>query len=113
MSLCFGCADVRIPAQPAFAAALVFWFGMSTASAADYPRAEALADACTSCHGIKGRSHGYIPSLDTLSRIEFLQALEEYRRQKRSATIMNRIARSYTAEEIELLADYFTSGAKR
>jgi cytochrome subunit of sulfide dehydrogenase len=93
--------------------ALVFCLGVSTAVAADDSPAAALADACTSCHGINGHSHGYIPSLVMLSRKQFIQALEDYRAQKRSATIMNRIARNYTPAEIELLADYFTSGLNR
>jgi sulfide dehydrogenase cytochrome subunit len=94
-------------------AALSFCVGVRAACAADDPRAEALADACTSCHGIQGRSRGYIPSLNTLSRTQFIQAMHEYREQKRPATIMNRIARTYTPADIELLADYFTSGAQR
>jgi sulfide dehydrogenase cytochrome subunit len=82
------------------------------ARAAD-ARGEALADACTSCHGIEGRSHGYIPSLDKLSRAQFVQAMEDFQAQKRAATIMNRIARAYSKEDMALLADYFTSGNVR
>ena len=72
-------------------------------------RAEALADGCTSCHGIEGKSRGYIPSLDKLSRAEFVRAMQEFQSQKRAATIMNRIVRAYSAEEVALLADYFTA----
>jgi cytochrome subunit of sulfide dehydrogenase len=86
---------------------------MGTVYAANDGRGEALADACTSCHGINGRSHGYIPSLNTLLRAQFISALEDFREQKRNATVMNRIARAYTPAEIELLADYFTSGEKQ
>jgi sulfide dehydrogenase cytochrome subunit len=103
---------MRKPGHKILLPALVFLLVASTASAADDPRAEALADACTSCHGIAGRSHGYIPSLNAMSRTQFIQALEEYREQKRAATIMNRIARAYTPAEIALLADYFISGTK-
>jgi sulfide dehydrogenase cytochrome subunit len=103
---------MRKPAHKVFVSALIFWVFAGTASAAEEPRAEALADACTSCHGIAGRSQGYIPSLNKLSRAQFIQALQQYREQKRIATIMNRIARGYTPAEIEQLADYFTSGAK-
>jgi sulfide dehydrogenase cytochrome subunit len=82
-------------------------------AAADRLHGEALADGCTSCHGIKGVSHGYIPSIDRLSRAQFVQAMTTYREQKRAATIMNRIARAYSPEEIELLADYFTGAPDR
>jgi sulfide dehydrogenase cytochrome subunit len=83
------------------------------AFAANDPSAEALADACTSCHGVAGLSHGYIPSLAGLSRNQLVRALLEYREQKSPATIMNRIARTYTDQEIGLLADYFSSRPKQ
>jgi sulfide dehydrogenase cytochrome subunit len=87
--------------------------GVRTVVAADVSRAEALADACTSCHGVKGHSSGFIPSLDTLPRAKFLQAMEGFREPGSSATIMNRIVRTYTRAEIELLADYFSMDGKR
>jgi cytochrome subunit of sulfide dehydrogenase len=74
---------------------------------------EALADGCTSCHGIQGQSRGYIPSLDQLSKADITRAMIEFRAQKRPATIMNRIARAYSDEEIALLANYFAGGAGR
>jgi cytochrome subunit of sulfide dehydrogenase len=83
---------------------------LQQARAAD-PRGEALADGCTSCHGIEGRSHGYIPSLNKLSRAEFVQAMRDFRAQKRSATIMDRIVRVYSDEEVALLADYYAAGS--
>ena len=73
---------------------------------------EALADGCTSCHGIQGKSRGEIPSLDGLSRADFRQAMIDFRAQRRTATIMNRIARVYSDEDIALLADYFSSVEK-
>jgi len=81
--------------------------------AADNSRGEALADACTGCHGIEGQNQGYIPSLNTLTRAQLIQAMAEFREQKRVATVMDRIARAYTAAEVELIADYFTADAKR
>jgi cytochrome subunit of sulfide dehydrogenase len=77
------------------------------------PRGEALADACTSCHGVGGRSHGYIPSLDKISRAEFVQAMKDFRAQKRSSTIMDRIVRAYSEDEVALLADYFAAATNQ
>jgi len=81
-------------------------------SIAEELKGEALADACTSCHGIGGRSHGAIPSINGLSKDAFVQDLKAYRAQTKSATIMNRIARAYSDADIEALAEYFTSGGK-
>jgi cytochrome c553 len=94
------------------AAAVVLALGARTTIAADVSRAEALADACTSCHGINGRSQRSIPSLNTRSRAQLIQMLEAFRAQKQPATVMERITRTYTAAEIELLADYFSRGQK-
>ena len=81
-------------------------------SSAEELKGEALADACTSCHGISGRSHGAIPSISGLSKDAFVQDLKAYRAQTKTATIMNRIARVYSDADIDALAEYFTSGAK-
>jgi cytochrome c553 len=80
----------------------------SAALAAD-PNAEGLADACTSCHGIGGHSQGYIPSIAGVSKATLLRELKAFRAQTAPATIMNRIARTYTDPELEALADYFSA----
>jgi cytochrome c553 len=81
------------------------------AALAAAPDAEALADACTSCHGIGGHSQGYIPSLAGIERATLLRELLAYRAQTGPATttIMNRIARTYTDAELAALADYFST----
>jgi cytochrome subunit of sulfide dehydrogenase len=70
---------------------------------------EALADACTSCHGIGGRSQGYIPSLAGAKKADLMRQLLAFRAQTGQATIMNRIARAYSDSELEALAGYFGS----
>ena len=70
---------------------------------------EGLADACTSCHGIGGRSQGDIPSIAGVKKAILLRQLKAFRAQTAQATIMNRIARAYTDSELEALADYFGS----
>jgi cytochrome c553 len=83
----------------------------AAAAAAD-PAGEALADACTSCHGIGGRSQGYIPSIAGVSKATLLAQLKAYRAQTAQATIMNRIARAYTDSELEALAAYFSAAPR-
>jgi sulfide dehydrogenase cytochrome subunit len=70
---------------------------------------EALADACTSCHGLGGRSHGYIPSIAGVEKAVLLKQLKAFRSQATQATIMNRIVRAYTDSELDALADYFSA----
>jgi cytochrome c553 len=72
-----------------------------------------LADACTSCHGLDGRSAGAIPAIGGLDRQTIATALLDFRDHKRSdATIMGRIARGYSDAEIDALADYFSKVGK-
>ena len=75
--------------------------------------AEGLADACTSCHGIGGRSHGYIPSIGGIKKATLLQQLKSFRAQAATATIMNRITRAYTDPELDVLAGYFSSAPRQ
>lgn len=76
----------------------------------DY-RAYMLASSCFACHGTDGRSPGAIPSLNGKSR-EFIEvALKSYKSGESQGTVMNRLARGYSEEEIALIAEYF-SGLK-
>jgi sulfide dehydrogenase cytochrome subunit len=84
---------------------------LASASARDL-NGEGLADACTSCHGLGGRSQGYIPSIVGVERTTLLRQLKAFRAQTAQATIMNRIARAYTDPELEALADYFSSAPR-
>jgi cytochrome c553 len=74
---------------------------------------EGPADACTSCHGLGGRSHGYIPSIAGVEKTVLLRQLKAFRSQPTQATIMNRIVRAYTDSELEALADYFSAAPRQ
>ena len=100
------------PRSVKFALVALMLIAAPRLSSAEDFKGEALADACTSCHGIGGRSHGAIPSINALSKDAFVQDLKAYRAQTKTATIMNRIARAYSDADIDALADFFTSGAK-
>jgi cytochrome c553 len=65
--------------------------------------------AAGGCHGIGGRSQGYIPTLAGVERATLLRELLAFRAQTAPATIMNRIARVYTDPELEALANYFSA----
>jgi cytochrome subunit of sulfide dehydrogenase len=91
-----------------FSAAIVAILSLASVSAQGLS-GEGLADACTSCHGIGGRSQGYIPSIAGIDKATLLRRLKAFRAQTAEATIMNRITRAYTDPELEALADYFSS----
>jgi sulfide dehydrogenase cytochrome subunit len=93
----------------------LFPFGCALAfaipSVAEVTRGETLALQCFGCHGFEGRSPGRIPKLDDSSE-EIQEELEEFRTGQHESTIMDRIVRGYTDEEIRLLAEYFGSQHK-
>ena len=79
----------------------------TTALATDY-RAATLANPCAGCHGPDGDSPGSIPSLKGLSADEIASSMKAYKADRRKGTVMNRIAKGYTDEEIDLMAGYFS-----
>ena len=78
------------------------------------PSASMLADTCAGCHGPDGSSMGpAIPNIAGMSAEYFNTVMKEYADDDRYSTIMGRIARGYTKEEIALMADYFAGQKKR
>lgn len=82
---------------------------VSTNSMAGAPSALALANTCAGCHGIDGSSKGpAIPSIAEMSVEYFKEAMQGYKSDEAPKnTIMTRIAKGYSDEEIELMAGYF------
>lgn len=69
-------------------------------------RGMVLALSCASCHGTNGQSPGSIPAINGKSASYIESAMRQFREGKRYATVMNRIAKGYSDEEIKLLATY-------
>ena len=65
-----------------------------------------LALSCASCHGTNGASPGSIPRIQGRSAEYIEKAMLQFKAGERPATVMNRIAKGYTDEEIELLSAY-------
>lgn len=80
----------------------------STARAVDQltARGTALMNACAACHGPNGHSQGAIPSIDTLSRKNMVTALRVFRAGKRQGTVMNRIAKGLSDDDIDAIATH-------
>ncbi len=75
---------------------------------AETPSATMLANTCAGCHGTGGVSHGpATPTIAGVSEEYFKEVMEAYKNGDRRSTIMGRIAKGYTEEEIALLAGYF------
>ena len=78
------------------------------AAMAATPSASMLGNTCFGCHGPDGNSTGpATPSIAGISKDYMIEAMEEYRKGERPSTIMQRIAKGYTEEEVKLMADFF------
>ncbi|MCC2110501.1 MAG: cytochrome c4 [Hyphomicrobiales bacterium] len=84
-------------------------FGASTASAGELSAAM-LSNTCNGCHGPDGTSAGpAAPTIGGTNKEYMVETMKAFRDGNRPSTIMQRIAKGYTDEEIELIAGYFAA----
>jgi sulfide dehydrogenase cytochrome subunit len=69
---------------------------------------ELLAASCAACHGTRGHSEGGLPSLAGMERLYIIEQMTQFTNGTRPATVMHHHASGYSAEEVELLANFFT-----
>ncbi|MDA3870196.1 MAG: c-type cytochrome [Gammaproteobacteria bacterium] len=81
----------------------------SEVQASEITRAVMLSNSCAACHGTDGNSPGAMPSINGKSAQFISRALLEFREGKREATVMGRHASGYSDDEIQLIADYFST----
>ncbi len=75
------------------------------ASAAD---TALLAAACSGCHA-KAATEGGFPQIYGRPAAEIREALLAFKAEEREATVMNRIAKGYSEDEIAELAEYLAA----
>jgi len=66
---------------------------------------EAIALSCSGCHADEARPG--IPALSGLSSGDLYDSLSSYKRSTDGSTVMHRIARGYSDEELQRLAEHF------
>ena len=83
------------------------------AFAQESPAARSLAATCWACHGPDGRSvTREVASLAGLPREQIASQVRAFRDGSRSSTVMQQIARGYSEQQIDLIADYFSRRAR-
>lgn len=81
----------------------------ATAVAQDGPSGQAMVQTCYVCHGPEGRSAEAVPALMRGQKEFVVRQMTEFKADRRPATIMNRIAKSYSDAEIATIADYLAA----
>jgi len=72
------------------------------------PTVEVMAGACTFCHGPNGAGVGEaVPTIAGLHADQFAYMMRTYADESNPSTVMGRISRGYTADQIQDLATYF------
>jgi len=97
---------------PAFhSIAVVLAASLATAAAAQTPPDAAalrtLSGSCANCHGTHGRSAGAMPGLAGTPKSHMVEQMRMFRDGRRPATVMHQLARGYTDEQIDALAEHF------
>lgn len=82
---------------------------VSAATFAATPSATMLAYPCAGCHGTNGVSRGpATPTIAGISKDYFIDTMKAFRDGDRPSTVMDRIAKGYTDDEIEQMAGFFS-----
>lgn len=80
------------------------------AQAQDSAAGRSLAATCANCHGTEGRSvTKEVVSLAGLPKAQIVSQMKAFKDGTRPATIMHQLAKGYTDQQIELLAEYFAA----
>ncbi|MCL6609285.1 MAG: c-type cytochrome [Geminicoccaceae bacterium] len=83
-------------------------FGLA-APAPAAPTAETIARNCVVCHGPKEAGQLEIPKLADYPARKMIEMMTGFRDGQKEATIMNRIAKAFSDEQIAALAAYFAN----
>ena len=67
-----------------------------------------LASTCSGCHGANADGSGGIPGLKGQQQAYLAEQLKAFKAGSRPATVMNRLAKGYSDEEIAGLALHFS-----
>jgi cytochrome c553 len=76
----------------------------ATAAAAEPPPG---AVSCSGCHPTSARVTSPVVRLAGLDRTAIVRAMQEFRSGQRAGTVMDRIAKGFTEDEIQALAAWF------
>jgi cytochrome c553 len=67
------------------------------------------AVSCSGCHPASTRVASPVPRLAGLDRALIARAMQDFRSGQRPATVMDRIAKGFTDDEIQALAAWFAA----
>jgi cytochrome subunit of sulfide dehydrogenase len=91
------------------AAAAVLGLALITAAAVASAQPPVGAASCTGCHPSSARISSPVPRLSGLDRDAIARAMQEFRSGQRAATVMDRLAKGFTDDEIQAIAAWYAT----
>jgi sulfide dehydrogenase cytochrome subunit len=67
------------------------------------------AASCTGCHPASTRVTSPVPRLAGLERAAIVKAMQDFRSGQRAATVMDRIAKGFTDDEVQAIAAWYAT----
>ncbi|TAN58329.1 MAG: hypothetical protein EPN26_01640 [Rhodospirillales bacterium] len=95
-----------------FAIVLIVGLSASSVFAAEpvpAPKTAVLAGPCITCHGPEGAGTGAIPALKGRPVTALLEQLKGFKQGTAPSTVMGRLAKGYSDDQLAHLARYFGS----
>ncbi len=105
----------RLPARTlaAVGLSLTLFAGVSMAGdkegAMEMSNGSIIGATCMGCHGFEGKGSGNIPRLAGLSKGVIAGKMLDYKSDGLEGTVMNRIAKGYSDEEIQAVSEFFAT----
>jgi cytochrome c553 len=79
------------------------------AAAAASAQPPAGAASCTGCHPASARVSSPVPRLAGNDRAAIVKAMQDFRSGQRAGTVMDRIAKGFTDDEIQAIAAWYAA----
>ena len=96
-----------MPPRRTLAAAIgCAWIAAAAIAAAEPP---AGAVSCSGCHATSPRITTPVPRLSGVDRAAIAKAMQDFRSGQRPGTVMDRIAKGFTDDEIQAIAAWYAS----
>ncbi|SCZ62245.1 c-type cytochrome [Thiohalomonas denitrificans] len=86
---------------------------LSTTTLASGPSPEMLAQTCAACHGTNGSSIAFTPSIAGADPEYFVDSMQAFKNGDRNVTVMDRIAKGYSDDQIQKMAEFFAKQPAR
>jgi cytochrome c553 len=90
-------------------AATILALAAPVALAQDANLGRNLAATCANCHGTNGNARGDMKPLAGVAAGKIVAMVADFKSGNQPATIMHQIAKGYTDQQIQVIAEYFAA----